>query len=229
MTETTHTQQFWEDFYRERPVWSGRPNVLLVREVEALPPGTALDLGCAEGADAVWLAQRGWRVVGADVSASALRRAAAHAAEAGVEVDWQRHDLFHSFPDGAFDLVCAQYLHSPVEAAGQRTAVLRRAAAAVALGGLLLVVGHQERPSARHDEPADEHAHEHPGGHDEQHADVHLPTTGEVLADLDLDSVAWTVELEDVVDRTAAGPDGRVRAFRDNVLRVRRAAAPAMS
>lgn len=211
MTETTDTQQFWEDFYRERPVWSGRPNVLLVREVEALPPGTALDLGCAEGADAVWLAERGWRVTGADASAVALRRAAAHAAEAGVEVDWQCHDLSRTFPDGTYDLVCAQYLHTPDEVGGERAAILRRAAAAVAPGGLLLVVGHQERPSAR----PEEH------GHHEEHAEVYLPTTGEVLAELDL-APAWIVEREDVVDRTATGPDGRVRTFRDNVLRVRR-------
>jgi SAM-dependent methyltransferase len=211
MTETS-AQQFWEDFYRERPVWSGRPNALLVREVETLPPGSALDLGCAEGADAVWLARRGWRVVGADASTTALSRATAHAAEAGVEVDWQCHDLSRTFPEGTFDLVCAQYLHSPVEADGERAAILRRAAAAVAPGGLLLVIGHAGWPSWQ----------PHP-----QH-EVHFPTTGEVLAALDLDRPGWHVELEDVVDRAATDPDGRPGTRRDNVLRVRRAPAPAV-
>ena len=40
MTEVSGTQRYWEDFYRERPVWSGRPNALLVREVADLVPGT---------------------------------------------------------------------------------------------------------------------------------------------------------------------------------------------
>jgi 2-polyprenyl-3-methyl-5-hydroxy-6-metoxy-1,4-benzoquinol methylase len=201
MTGTTSAQQFWEDFYRERPVWSGRPNVLLVREVEALPPGTALDLGCAEGADAVWLALRGWRVTGVDASSIALRRAAAHAAEAGVDVDWQCHDLSRTFPDGTYDLVCAQYLHTPDEVPGEREAILRRAAAAVAPGGLLLVIGHEKH---------------------ERHPDVHLPSTGDVLTGLDLDPVGWRVELEDVVERVVTDPDGRPATRRDNVLRVRR-------
>jgi 2-polyprenyl-3-methyl-5-hydroxy-6-metoxy-1,4-benzoquinol methylase len=201
MTEATHTQAFWEDFYRERPVWSGKPNALLVREVAALPPGTALDLGCAEGADAVWLAQGGWRVTAADVSPSALRRAAAHAAEAGVAVDWQCHDLSRTFPDGTFDLVCAQYLHTPVEVDGERSAILRRASAAVAPGGVLLVIGHEKH---------------------ERHPEADLPTTGEVLAGLDLDPAEWRVELEDVVERAVVDPDGRPGTRRDNVLRVRR-------
>jgi SAM-dependent methyltransferase len=199
------TQQFWEDFYRAGRVWSGRPNVLLVREVGGLPPGTALDLGCAEGADAVWLARRGWRVTGADASAVALARAAAHAVEAGVQVDWQCHDLSRTFPDGTFDLVSAQYLHTPVEVPGEREAILRRAAAAVAPGGLLLIVGHAAHVAWS------------------EHRRVHLPTTGEVLAALALDPAQWRVEVEDVVDRPVTDPDGNPTTRRDNLLRIRRA------
>lgn len=226
MTETTQTQAFWDDFYRAGPVWSGRPNVLLVREVEALPPGTALDLGCAEGADAVWLARRGWHVTGVDVSATALRRAAVHAEEAGVDVDWQRHDLSRTFPDGRYDLVCAQYLHTPEEAAGEREAILRRAAAAVAPGGLLVVIGHDAVPAWHDDHEAHDDG-EHPGDgehHDGEHRGhhAHLPSTGEVRAALDLDPTQWQVENEDVVERTATVANGRSGTFRDNVLRIRR-------
>ena len=89
-------ERFWEDHYRQRGrVWSGRPNPVLVDVVGNLPPGTALDLGCGEGGDAIWLARRDWRVTAVDVSATALDRAAEDAAKAGVadRIDFQRHDL----------------------------------------------------------------------------------------------------------------------------------------
>jgi SAM-dependent methyltransferase len=91
-------EAFWEEMYRSRTAaWSGRPNPQLVTETADLPPGTALDVGCGEGADAVWLAQRGWQVTAIDISPTALRRARANEAEAGPEVadriTWLRVDL----------------------------------------------------------------------------------------------------------------------------------------
>src|SRR3712207_6794823 len=136
-------ERFWEGHYRRRErVWSGRPNPVLVAVVGGLRPGTALDLGCGEGGDAIWLARHGWRVTAVDVSATALDRAAADAAIAGVadNIDFLRHDLSLTFPPGAFDLVSAQYLHSPVEF--RRASVLQKAAGAVTPGGLLLIVDH---------------------------------------------------------------------------------------
>ncbi|WP_344278246.1 class I SAM-dependent methyltransferase [Streptomyces hebeiensis] len=210
-TATTDTvaQQYWEGFYGERDsVWSGRPNELLVREVEALTPGTALDLGCAEGGDAIWLARRGWRVTGADASATALRRAAARADEEGLgeRIDFQRHDLSQGFPAGSFDLVSAQYLHSPVEQDGERTAILRQAARAVAPGGVLLIVGHAGWPSWEAEPPFD----------------YHFPTTAEVLDSLGLEPGQWHVEVEELVTRDVTDPEGRPATRRDNVLKVRR-------
>lgn len=202
--DPSELQRFWEDFYRAGPVWSGRPNPLLVGEVEGLTPGTALDLGCGEGADAVWLATRGWRVTAADASATAIARLDGHAAAAGVSVDGQVHDLAATFPAGMFDLVCASYLHTPDEVPGQREAVLRRAAAAVAPGGRLVVVGHE-----RH----------------ERHPDAHLPAADEVLAGLDLDPAAWSVQRADAVDREVTDPDGHPVVRRDNVLHLRRGPA----
>ncbi|MBN6034648.1 class I SAM-dependent methyltransferase [Amycolatopsis sp. 195334CR] len=190
--------EFWEDFYAEREVWSGQPNALLVREAADLPPSTALDLGCGEGADVIWLASLGWRATGVDASATALKRAAAHAADAGVteRVAWQQHDLSLSYPDGEFDLVTAAFLHSPVAGDGERNRILAQAAkAAVAPGGLLLIIGH---------------AGEHP-----KHGP--LPTTAEVLADLAL-GPDWTIEKDEVVSR----PESKAGTGLDNLLRLRR-------
>lgn len=209
--QTPSAEQFWEERYgSEERVWSGNPNPLLVREVAGLAPGTALDLGCGEGADAIWLARQGWRVTAVDVSATAMRRGAEHAADAGVAdgITWEQHDLSRSFPAGSFGLVSAQFLHSPVAEDGERESILHRAAAAVAPGGLLLVVGHAGWPSWQEEPPFE----------------YHFPTTGEVLAALDLEPDRWHVELEEVVERELPDPEGRPGRRVDNVLRVRRAA-----
>lgn len=148
--------QHWESFYDSgQRRWSGKPNRSLVDEVAALAPGSALDLGCGEGGDAIWLASRGWSVTAVDISQRALGIAARHAAAAGVadRISWERRDLAASLPVGGFDLVAATYLHSPV--ALPRTEILRSAAAAVAIGGTLLVIGHAPSSShPHHDLPA---------------------------------------------------------------------------
>jgi SAM-dependent methyltransferase len=124
---TTDAKEHWEQHYGERDrVWSGRVNVRLAEVVSPLEAGHALDLGCGEGADACWLAERGWTVVAVDVSDTALQRAAAAAEAQGLteRIQFVQHDLSHSFPDGSFDLVSAQFLHSMVPF--DRPRVLRR-------------------------------------------------------------------------------------------------------
>lgn len=206
----TTGEEFWDARYAEHDhLWSGEPNTVLVEEVTGLEPGTALDLGCGEGADAIWLAERGWRVTAADISRVALERAARHAEAAGVadRVDWRRHDLGASFPGGTYDLVSAQFLHSPEEGM-PREEILRAAAAAVAPGGTLLIVGHAGPP------PWDPAAH--PG--------VHLPTADEVLKSLGLPDGEWEVLRSGDHERVQTAPDGRVMTRTDNALRLRRRA-----
>ncbi|HEY3683182.1 MAG TPA: class I SAM-dependent methyltransferase [Streptosporangiaceae bacterium] len=198
---------YWDGRYSaSERMWSGDPNGILVREAAGLAPGTALDLGCGEGADAVWLAARGWRVTAVDVSQVALDRAARHAAEAGVaeRVEWRRHDLADDFPGGRFDLVSAQYLHSPIEM--PREELLRRAAAAVAPGGLLVVGSHGGFP------PWEENP----------HPEMEFSTPAEIVADLGLDDAEWDVLRAEDVERHQAGPDGEPHTRTDNVVAARR-------
>jgi 2-polyprenyl-3-methyl-5-hydroxy-6-metoxy-1,4-benzoquinol methylase len=133
----------WEERYSgEEKVWSGDPNAQLVAEVSGLVPGTALDVGCGEGGDVIWLARQGWTVTGADFSANGLARAARHADEAGVgdRTDWWQVDARTFAADGrSFDLVTSHFLHPPD---GGMVEVTGRLAEAVAPGGHLLVVGH---------------------------------------------------------------------------------------
>lgn len=203
----SESTEFWEKVYeaRDRPS-SGIPNPVLAGLAAPLTPGTALDLGCAHGDDATWLAGRGWQVTAVDVSATALRRASARAAELGVaeRVDFQPHDLATSFPDGTFDLVYAVYLESPVDFG--RAATLRRAAAAVAPGGRLLTVTHGSvRPWAWNQDP-----------------DTRFPTPEESLAALRLEPGAWDVEIAGTPEREATGPNGQIAAVTDIVVAVRR-------
>lgn len=131
----------WDERYTiSEQLWSGQPNGALVAEVGALEPSRALDVGCGEGADAIWLAGRGWAVTALDVSQVALRRAAAAAERAEVHVEWVHAGLVDAaLPAAGFDLVSAQYpalLRTPGRGAE------RALIAAVAPKGLLLVVHH---------------------------------------------------------------------------------------
>lgn len=200
----------WEEHYSAKPqVWSGRVNIRLAEVAPLLPAGRALDLGCGEGADAIWLAEHGWTVVAADVSTTALRRAQAAAEERGVagSIDFQHHDLDSDFPSGEFDLVSAQFLHSKVEM--DRAAILRRAAAAVAPGGSLLIVGHAAAPPWA---SAEMHHHD-------------FPTAEGVLADLALDDGQWEKVRMEACERDATGPDGQSAVLTDALTWIRRAGA----
>ena len=141
----------WEERYSgEEKVWSGDPNPQLVAEVSGLTPGTALDVGCGEGGDVIWLAQQGWRVTGADFSAKGRARAARHADDAGVadRTDWWQVDARTFAADGrSYDLVTTHFLHPPE---GGMVEVTARLAEAVAPGGHLLVVGHAPSEAFTH-------------------------------------------------------------------------------
>src|SRR5437588_6229005 len=111
----------WDARYRERDgaMCSGRPNGRLVAEVAALAPGRVLDVGCGEGADAIWLAQRGWTVTAIDISEVAICRAREASVPTGASVEWICGDVLQTpFPARSFELVSMQYPALP-KAAGE--------------------------------------------------------------------------------------------------------------
>ncbi len=151
----------WDARYSERDgaMWSGRPNGRLVAEVAAVTPGRALDVGCGEGADAIWLAQRGWTVTAIDISEVAIGRAREAPQPAGVAVEWICGDALQApLPARSYDLVSMQYPALP-KAAGE--AAVRTLLDTVRPGGLLLAVyhdldeEHRERMKSRGFDPAD--------------------------------------------------------------------------
>lgn len=150
------TQQMWESRYSlPDRVWSDRPNQWLTEVVEKMAPGTAADVGCGEGADSVWLAQRGWTVTALDFAQSALSTGALAAESAGVsqDVTWIPQDLAEWEPEPrSFDLVSVQFFHGDPTA---RKAVHRAAWRAAA--GTLILVGHdRSNASEGHGGPPDE-------------------------------------------------------------------------
>jgi SAM-dependent methyltransferase len=203
------TEAEWDARYNTAAhrMWSGNPNPVLVDETATLTPGTALDVGCGEGADALWLASRGWKVTGIDISSVALERAAAQGESQGLHVDWQRVDLLEeALPPGPYDLVAAHFMHLP---SALRRKLYARLAEAVADRGTLLLVGHH---------PSDVHT---------SAARPDLPDmffTAEELA-ADLDPATWKILVTDARPRQAKDPQGREITIRDTVLVARKIAA----
>lgn len=212
--EIRFTQEFWDERYRSAErIWSGNPNPHLVATATDLAPGSALDVGSGEGADAIWLASKGWRVTGVDVSAVALERAAERAARVGAEVadriTWQQADVLSWEPAPLqFDLVSAQFMHLPNAALED---LHRRLAAAVRRGGTLLVVGHH---------PSDLETTMGRPNHPEL-----MFTTEQIAATLPAQD--WESVTASAPERQAVDPDGQCVTVHDAVLRaLRRVGSP---
>lgn len=194
----------WDERYGDEPLWSGRPNEALVREVSGLPVGTVLDVGCGEGGDAIWLARQGWQVTGADISATALAQASVSAASASVtdRVTWVEADLTSWEPDGRFDLVTTNYAHPTTP----QLEFYGRISRWVAPGGTLLIVGHLHHSGSTED-----------SHHPPEKATASLSGITGLL-----DPATWRVDTADEQTRALNGPAGHTHALNDVIVRATR-------
>jgi len=186
--DTTAGPTMWDRRYAEHS-WPSEPDPVLVELVTPLVPGTAVDLGCGPGRNAVWLAGRGWQVTGVDTSSVGLGQAIQRAAEAGTSIETVQADLTgYEAPAGGFDLVVLANIHP---APHERGALFAQVAAAVAPGGHLYVVGHHVDDLGRAGPPDPERLY-----------------TEAVLADA---FPTLTVERLERSDRRAGGPEATLR------------------
>lgn len=192
--------QWWESHYQENASAHSLPNSHLAAELTGLTPRTALDAGCGNGSDAVWLARQGWEVTAVDISPTAVTRAESLAAQQEPEIarriSWVVADMTVWEPPRQYDLVVSQYVH-PDLPFGEFVA---RLAQAVAPGGTLFVVGHD---------------------HADSHSAAHAPEKASIAVDVvtgALSTKLWDVEVAESRTRQASSQ----RVLEDVVVKARR-------
>ncbi len=135
----------WDKCYAASElVWESSPNQFVGEAFAGVAPrGLALDLGCGEGRNAIWLAEQGCPTTGVDYSSVAIERARRLARQRGVGVRFLEADVTAWAPEpGAYALVIVSYLQLPNE---DLLKVWRSAAAALDVGGELFLIGHARR------------------------------------------------------------------------------------
>ena len=217
----TFDKEYWESHWQNVPTTSTGRDVAehphLAQEVGALSPGSAIDAGCGEGAEAVWLATRGWQVTAADISGEALARAAARATASGVDpaaIDWLEADLGTWQPEQRFDLVTTFYAHPAIP----QLTFYERIADWVAPGGTLLIVGHDH--SAHDDDSAHHDHHGRHDGADGQPPEKATATLSSITALLD--DATWQVVTAEQHRRTLPNGSGGTVELHDVVVRATR-------
>jgi SAM-dependent methyltransferase len=217
------THEFEKEYWDAH--WAGAddqaripPHPALAELLTELPPGTALDAGSGAGAEASWLAARGWDVTAVDIAARALGHAAARSlGDPGRgSVTWVEADLTVWQPERPFDLVATFYAHPAMP----QDAFYARIARWVAPGGALLIVGHDH--GGEGDGPRSGHRHRSHSGHGGHSAHPANAVTGPGRIRALLDPALWVVRIAEVRERIAVTPGGGRAALRDVVVQARR-------
>lgn len=215
--EHTFDNDYWDQVWagdRAAAMRTSDPNPHLLAQVTDLAPGSAIDAGCGAGAEAIWLATKGWQVTAADVARAALASGRERAVAAGVaeQVEWVQADLSTWQPDTTYDLVTTHYAHPDIP----QLEFYERIATWVAPGGTLLIVGHlhpDRYGNATH-------------GHDHSHgADGHPPAEASASAAAIkalLDPASWHVVTAEESQRPTTGHGGGESTIHDVVVRATR-------
>ena len=141
---STDSPKFWDETWADTGAIGSGSDELLAEHVKHLTPGRALEIGCGMGGNAVWLAKNGWQVNAVDYSPVAIEKGKQLAAEQGVSVDFVVADASKYQPIENFDLITSFYIQLfPV----QRARMLANMSKALAPGGTLLFVSHDESGS----------------------------------------------------------------------------------
>lgn len=198
--------RFWDERYADSDlVWSATPNQFVAAELADLAPGSALDVACGEGRNALWLAERGWDVTAVDFSLTGLDKGRAlqsrHERGRDMHIDWVHADVLdHDFGSDVFDLVVIAYLQVPAK---ERQTVVRRCFGSLTEGGTLFMVAHDSTNLT-----------EGTGGPQDESV---LYTAEDVLSDLGTEH--YDVERAERVSRTVTGGETDALAF-DSLIRV---------
>ena len=212
----------WEERYAGTgdAIWSGNPNEALVAAVGSLPAGSVLDVGCGEGADAIWLAEHGWEATGIDLSQTAVDRAAEAAGAKGITASFEVADVSSWCPAGSnsgeehphrggYDLVIGCFLHTRLP--DTREELVGRSAEHVAPDGRLLLISHAQMPpwAKNHDEEL---------GHGLGHHHERVSPNGDFALLIGGSPARWEIELGELRTREVEGPDGKPSEIDDSVL-----------
>lgn len=187
-------------------LWSTGPNIWVERRLAEVEPGRGLDLASGEGRNAIWLAERGWKMTAVDFSGVAIERGRSLSDDVEfIEADvltWEPEasgsDLSTDRSSG-FDLVLIAYLQLEAEPLSD---IVRKATTWVSPGGELFMVGHD---ISNLDEGV--------GG----------PQVAEILWDLDL-MLEWLGDLHVIEGGIVKRPvevDGDIEYARDTLIRAR--------
>ncbi|WP_394844860.1 class I SAM-dependent methyltransferase [Pendulispora brunnea] len=133
----------WNDDYAagDLPWDTGQPDPRLVEFIEsgAIVPGRALDVGCGTGTDAIWLAERGFDVLGIDLSPLAVDQARSKLGASKLRCRFAALDFLAAAPaEPPFDFVFDRGCFHGFDEAEERSRFARRVAAALTTGGLWL-------------------------------------------------------------------------------------------
>jgi SAM-dependent methyltransferase len=210
-------ESHWQQARRDTSEREVAPNPYLAREISGLVPGTALDAGCGEGAEAIWLAAKGWHVTAADISAEAIGRATDRAARNGASPErlvWIEADLSTWDPGKQFDLVTTHYAHPAMA----QLEFYNLIADWVGPRGTLLIVGHLHAPHTHgHEEHGHGHSHERHRHPPPEEVSVNAASITASLGD-----GQWDVVTADETTRTLTNRDGQTVELHDVVVRATR-------